>query len=55
MQDKMECDWFKPSKHEVCFRHLKQNARNAQLNAFKMKKKVSNTDINKLKWIFNHV
>ena len=25
MQDKMECDWFKPSKHEVIFSRLFQN------------------------------
>ena len=77
MQEKMECDWFKPSKHEVIhfrsftniqlqhsqqnlnlkstkpkivttkiivfFDSCKQNARNAQWNAFKMKN-VSNTD-----------
>ena len=32
----------------------KQNARNTQWNVLKMKK-VSNTDINKLNWRFNHI
>ena len=31
-----------------------QNTRNGQLNAFQLKKKVSNTGINKLNWRFNY-
>ena len=86
MPDKMEYDWFKPSKHEVIhlrwFKNIhlqnsqqnlnlksanltksrnknncvfgtwKQNSKNGQWNAFKMKN-VSNTDIKKLKCL-NH-
>ena len=60
MQDKMECDWFKPSTHMESsmmikkystFATCKQNARNAKQNTFKMKK-TSNTDVNKLNWRF---
>ena len=34
MQDKMECDWFKPSKHEVIFFRLFKNIQlqNSQQN-----------------------
>ena len=34
MQDKMECDWFKPSKHEVIFLRLLKNIQlqNSQRN-----------------------
>ena len=37
MQDKMECDWFKPSKHEVI--HLRYSTSNLNLNPTKSRNK----------------
>ena len=53
MPDKMECDWFKSSKHEVNYKPNKKPTKiivfSMVENKFKMKN-VSNTVINKLKW-----
>ena len=60
MQDKMECDWFKPSKHDVI--HLRwfkpfdfENREKVATKIMRemhsgMDSKWKNTDINKLNW-----